>query len=126
MRKPILQNQNKKKGVSKFTLDDTPLLKKQKTKQNKTKHKKKSTTYLSFTQILQWWRNSGLDAMTDDAQQQQQEASSGALLQVSSSPIGSQKNWNGHWKFLATKAKPASAFFFAGNRVYSQKSILKF
>jgi hypothetical protein len=53
MRKPILQNQNKKKGVSKFTLDDTPLLKKQKTKQNKTKHKKKSTTYLSFTQILQ-------------------------------------------------------------------------
>lgn len=50
--------------------------------------------------------------MTDDAQQQQQqqEASSGALLQVSSSPIGSQKNWNGHWKFLQQKPKPAEPF----------------
>jgi hypothetical protein len=46
--------------------------------------------------------------MIDDAQQQhqQQQASSGALLQVSSSPIGSQK------KLKWTLEIPAAAFFF--------------
>jgi hypothetical protein len=48
--------------------------------------------------------------MTDDAQQQ---ASSGALIEISSSPIGSQKELKWTLEFPAAKKQTSSSLFLS-------------